>query len=88
MDMTTMMNSCPWEAIVDNLPANDGAFVQRACQLDGVDYSPELDRLIIRVTVGVGLLGLMSDKLALLKESGEELFGQIPTFVLALGRVS
>ena len=81
------MNRCPWEAIVNNLPAKDGAFLRRACVLNYVDHQPDIDLLAIHVRVKVGFLALVGDRLPLLKESGEELYGQIPCFVLALEKV-
>ena len=87
MAMTSMMNSCPWEAIVSNLPAKDGAFVRRACTLLCIEQKSEADLLAIHVCVKVGLLASIGDRLPLLKESAEELYGQIPHFVLALERV-
>jgi hypothetical protein len=61
--------------------------VRRACSLNFVDHQPEADHLAIHVRVKVGFLALIGDRLPLLKESGEELFGQIPCFVLALERI-
>ena len=77
-----------WQAIINNLPADDAALVKQATSLQRFDFEPERDHVVIQLAVSVDGMPSMSERLPLLKETGREMLGFVPTFVLQLEKVS
>ena len=83
-----MTEPCPWEAIINNLPADDAALARQATRLQRLNDKAAHGQLVIQVGVTVDHIVQMSQMLPLLKETGRKVLGHAPVFALVLEKVS